>query len=224
MKDAMSDGANRVYKFIKEHNRYPKSLAMITSEGKKITLSKAQYMGLYQAENIFRIKNGRQPNYTTLNSTSNYPIVIDYQNYKMSCCPTSLSMASQMLFHYKSEKKCIEALGTKVKATGTSPDMLVNGAKKLGFKVTKIDRTAKSVKKAIESGCPVIMHIQTGGSTRPKCLGYINNFGHYILCYGIKNGYYLIADPTKGLKKCSFNAINRALNGRALSYYKIEPL
>lgn len=224
MKDAMSDGAKRVYKFIKEHGRYPNSLAMTKSDGKKITLNKGQYMGLYQAENIFRIKNGRQPNYTSLVSTSKYPLAIDYQNYKMSCCPTSLSMASQLLFHYKSEKKCIEALETKVKTTGTSPEMLINGAKKLGFKVTRIERNSKAVKKAIESGCAVIMHIETGGKSRPKCLGYLNNYGHYILCYGINGGKYLIADPTKGLKQCKFSSIDKALNGRNLGYYKISPL
>lgn len=224
LKAQMTDGANRVFKFIKENKRYPNTLAMITSENKKVVLKKEEYMGLYQAENIFRIKNGRQPNYTTLNSLSKHPLAINYQDYKMSCCPTSLSMVSQLLFHYKSEKQCIDALGTKIKTTGTSPQMLIDGAKKLGFKVEKISRNHKAVKQALDKGYGLIFHIETGGKTKPKCLGYLNNYGHYICCYGISGNKYLIADPTKGIKTCTFSQIDKALNGRTLGYYLIKPL
>lgn len=223
MKDAMTDGAKRVFKFIKEHERYPKTLRMVDSTNKSHVLTKAQYMGLFEAENIFRIKHGRQPNYVTYNSTASNPLVLDYQDGKMTCCPTSLSMCSQLLFHFKSENQCKKALKTDPKE-GTSPDKLVNNAKDLGFKVVVIGRDYKKVVKALDCGYGVIMHIETAKKTRPKCLGYTNNYGHYVCCYKAKNNKYYIADPTKGFKTCKASEIDKAKNGRDLKYYIIKPL
>lgn len=223
MKSAMTDGANRVFKFIKEHERYPKTLRMVDSTNKTHILTKEQYMGLFEAENVFRIKHNRQPNYVTYNSTANNSLALDYQDGKMTCCPTSLSMCSQLLFHYKSENECAKALGTD-KNKGTSPSQLINNANKLGFKVVVIGRDYKTVVKALSKGYGVIMHIETGNKTRPKCLGYINNYGHYVCCYQAKNNKYYIADPTKGLKVCKASEIDKAKNGRDLKYYIIKPL
>ena len=57
-----------------------------------------------------------------------------------------------------------------------------------------------------------------------KCLGFLNNYGHYILIYAVSEDYYFVADPTKGLKKCAFSQINKATNGRSINYYSVSPL
>lgn len=206
---------------IKNGKGLPKSIQMKDSNGKTHTIEKRYYNGLFESRNVFTLKNGRLPNYVTLNSTANNPLVMDYQDNGYTCGPTSLSMAIQMLYSYRSEKECAKKCGTVI-GSGTDPSNLVKGAKSLGYKLTKISRNYKSVKASIDKGFPVIAHIETGGNTKPGCLGYVNNYGHYILIYGASNDKYYIADPTKGIKKCEPKAIDKATNGRNLGYYKVE--
>lgn len=219
-KNTMQTTAKTINKQLKEGKGYPSTVTMKDMEGKNHKLSKKQYMGLFEAQNVFLIKNGRYPNYTTYNTTANNPLVMDYQNNGYTCCPTSLSMASQMLFNYKSEQTCAKTLKTAI-GSGTDPSSLVNNAPKLGFTATPIARNYTSVKKSIDKGYPVIAHIQTKPAT---CLGFVNDYGHYILLYGYdSNGYYKVADPTKGLKKCTPKILDKATNGRNIKYYSIKP-
>lgn len=219
-KAVMNTTAKILNKAIKDGKGYLSSVTMKDMNGKSHKIDKAHYMGLFEAQNVFILKHGRYPNYVTLNSTSSNPLVIDYQNTAYNCCPTSLSMASQMLFNYKSEQTCVKALGT-VQGSGTDPSKLVANAPKLGFTVSKIARNFSTVKKALQKGYPVIAHIQTKPA---KCLGYTGDYGHYILIYGYtKEGYYKIADPTKGLKTCSPSILDKATNGRSIYYYSVKP-
>ena len=214
----MANAAKTLRKNIKNGKGYLSYLTMKDMNGKSHKLTKAQYMGLFEAQNVFIMKNGRYPNYTTLNSTANNPLVMDYQDNGYTCGPTSLSMAIQMLFSYKSEKTCAKECGTVI-GSGTTPDKLINGAKKLGYKLTKISRNKTAVKNALTRGEPVIAHIQTKPAT---CLGYVGDYGHYILVYGLtSDGYYKIADPTKGIKKCKTSILDNATNGRAIHYYRV---
>jgi len=219
-KEEMNKASKTIRAYLKKNNKYPASVTMTEMDTKKSKkLSKKQYMGLFEAENVFRIKKGRQPNYVTLVGTASNPLVIDYQDWSMSCCPTSLSMCSQMLFNYKSEAQCRTALGTDKKA-GTSPSQLVSGAKKLGFKVTPVKRTAANIKAALAKKKPLIIHLETKPAT---CLGYAKNYGHYVCGYALtKDGKIKIADPTKGLKTCSISTIVKATNGRDLKFYIVE--
>ena len=165
----------------------------------------------------FYQKHGREPNYLTLNNTATYPMILNYQDDKYSCCPASLQMALMFLFDYKYESYLKKTLGTTT--NGTSPEKLVSGAKKLGYKVTRIDRNFKLVKKALEEYKPILMHIQTKPA---KCLNYLNDYGHWVCCYKVGDNTYYIADPTKGFKVCNMNTINKATNGRKIYYYTIE--
>ena len=217
-KTEMANAAKTLRKNIKNGRGYLSYLTMKDMNGKSHKLTKGQYMGLFEAQNVFIMKNGRYPNYVTLNSTANNPLVMDYQDNGYTCGPTSLSMAIQMLFSYKSEKTCAKECGTVI-GSGTAPDQLISGAKKLGYKLTKISRNKTAVKSALSKGEPVIAHIQTKPAT---CLGYVGDYGHYILLYGVTNeGYYKIADPTKGIKKCRANNIDNATNGRDIGYYRV---
>jgi len=217
-KAEMNAAAKTIRKHLKNMKGYPASINMRDMNKKVHKISKAYYMGLFEAQNIFIMKNGRYPNYVTLNSKANNPLVMDYQDNGYTCGPTSLSMAIQMLFGYKGEKKCATACGTVI-GSGTSPDMLINGAKKLGYKLTKISRNKTAVKSALSKAEPVIAHIQTKPAT---CLGYSGDYGHYILIYGMTNdGLYKIADPTKGLKTCKPSILDNATNGRSIHYYRV---
>ncbi len=217
-KNEMQASAKALRKNIKNGKGYLSYLSMVDMDNHPHKLSKAQYMGLFEAQNVFIMKNGRYPNYVTLNSTANNPLVMDYQDNGYTCGPTSLSMAIQMLFGYVSEKKCAKACGTVI-GSGTSPDNLIAGAKSLGYKLTKISRNKTAVKSALSKAEPVIAHIQTKPAS---CLGYVGDYGHYILIYGMTNdNLYKIADPTKGIKKCKPTILDNATNGRSLGYYRV---
>ena len=218
-KEEMNKASKTIRASLRKNNTLPSSVKMKDMEGKNHNMTKKQYAGLFESENVFRIKNNRQPNYVTFKSTANNPLVMDYQSYKMSCCPTSLSMASQLLYNYKSENECIKKLGTDVKEDGTSPSQLVNNAPKLGFKVKSISRNKQSVTNSLKLNKPVIAHIDT---SKAPCLEYSKNYGHYILIYAVKGDYYKVADPSRGLKQCKTTVLDTAMKGRKINYYSIS--
>ena len=220
LKNEMAKASKTIRKNIKDGKGLPKEIKMTDNNGKTHTIDKRHYNGLFEAQNIFIMKNGRYPNYVTLNSTANNPLVMDYQDNGYTCGPTSLSMAIQMLYSYTSEKECAKKCGTVI-GSGTSPDKLIAGAKSLGYKLTSIPRNYKSVLASLDKGKPVIAHIETGGKTKPACLSFVNNYGHYILIYRAVNSKYYVADPTKGLKKCDPSMIDKATNGRDIKYYSV---
>lgn len=222
-KAMLVDGANRMYKWLKKGEGYPNYLIMKDMDNKKEhKLTPKQYCGLYENMNVFILKNGRYPNYATLNSTANNPLVMDYQDKNYTCCSTSLSMASQLLWHYCSEKKCSEALGTAPKV-GTSPQQLINNAPKLGFKIIPIKRSASEVKKYLAKKYPVITHWQVDQSR--NCKGdYTGTFGHYGLIWNMTSTEYVVADPSKGVnRKYRFACMDNANKGYRQNYYVVTP-
>ena len=220
-KAELSSKAKTLRKLVKDGKGLPKTLKMKGTDNKEHTLSITEYLGLYQQKNIFLLKNGREPNYVGNQSKcSTLPIAMNYQDNGYTCCPTSFSMATMCLFGYVSESKASKVLGT-VYGSGTSPSDLVNNAPKLGYKVTRIKRNYDSVYKSLSKGKPVIAHIQTRPAT---CLGFQGDYGHYVLIYWCKKGYYYIADPTKGIKRCKASILDKATNGRDIGYYEVKPL
>ena len=219
-KNEMNKASKTIRASLKKNNTLPSFVKMTDMDNKKHDMSTKQYSGLFEAQYVFWIKNNRQPNYTTFHSTASNCLVQDYQSWSMSCCPTSLSMASQLLYNYHTEDQCIKALGTSKTGTGTSPSQLINNAPKIGFKVTQLPRNKSAVQNSLRLSRPVIMHIQT--KPTKNCLGYQGDYGHFILCYGITGDYYMIADPTKGIKKCKTSIIDKATNGRKIYCYSIQ--
>lgn len=57
-----------------------------------------------------------------------------------------------------------------------------------GCRYQSITRSASAIEDALRSGCLVILHLDKGYAN-----GYTGN-GHYIVAYGIKNGYVLLRD------------------------------
>lgn len=221
-KKQLLDGEKRLYEWLKRGTGHAGYLTLTDTNGKKRKLFSKEYNGLYESMNMFRLNNGRDPNYVVLNTKANNPLVFDRQNTSYNCCPTSLSMASQLLFHYKSEQECNKALGTSP-TSGTSPQQLIDNARKLGFKAVPIERTAKNVKNSLKKGFPVIVHFQTNQTH--DCKGeYIGSFGHYSLCWATTDTEYIIADPAKGVnKKYKFPCLNNANKGYRNNYYSIQP-
>ena len=220
--DAIVKASKTIRNNIKEGKGLPDTVTMKDSNGKSHKLNKKEYSGIFEARNVFILKHGRVPNYVTKNTIANNPLVMNYQDSSTTCGPTSLSMVAQMLYGNTSENAFAKAC--KTGSSGTSPENLISGAKSLGYKVSKIGRNSAAVKNSIRLGKPVVAHIETGGKTKPSCLGYVNNYGHYILIYGVSGDKYLVADPTKGLKKCAFAQINNATNGRSINFYSVSPL
>ena len=220
-KKELSDKAKVLRNAVKAGKGLPKTLKMKGTDNKEHTLSITEYLGLYQQKNIFILKNGREPltvgNHSKCSTLS---IAMNYQDNGYTCCPTSFSMATMCLFGYVSESKASKTLGT-VYGSGTSPSDLVDNAPKLGYKVTRIKRNYDSVYKSLSKGKPIIAHIQTKPAT---CLGFRGDYGHYVLIYWCKKGYYYVADPTKGQIRCKASILDKATNGRDIGYYEVKPL
>lgn len=220
-KTEYTDARKRIRTFIKANHRLPNYANIKAQDGKVHRLDKKEYVGLFRDYMQFCLKHNREPNYLTFNSTASYPLVVNYQDDKYSCCPTSLQMCMQMLFEYKSEAYVKKALGTN--KNGTTPTQLMTNAKKIGYKVTPIGRNFKSVKEALDKYSPVIMHIETIGAK--SCLGYKNSYGHYIMCYKADNGKYFVIDPTKGKHTCNTRTLEQATGGTSnRKFYKVEIL
>ena len=218
-KTELSNASKTIRASVKDGKGLPKSISLHDSNGKIRNLKVTEYLGLFQQKNIFILRNGREPNYVTFaTKCSTLPVAMNYQDTGYTCGPTSLSMASMCLLGYTSESTFAKACHT---TTGTTPDNLISGAKKQGYKVTRIGRNYESVYKSLSKGKPVIAHIQTAPAT---CLGFKGDYGHYVLIYWCKNKEYFIADPTKGMHKCKATILDKATNGRDIGYYEVKPL
>lgn len=217
-KKEYTDARKRIRQFIKNNHRLPNYCKIKNQQDRIDRLTRREYCGLFQGYNQFYLKHGREPNYLTLNSEANYPLVINYQDDPYSCGVASLQMCLQFLFDYKYESKIKKTLGTN--KNGTTPTQLITGAKKLGYKVTPIPRTFKEVKKALDSYSPVILQIET--KSAGNCLSYKNSYGHYIMCYKADTNKYYVMDPTKGPKVCNSTTLNKATGGGNRKFYKVE--
>lgn len=148
------------------------------------------------------------------------PVVWQRQPNSYTCGPTSLAMCSQIL----GDDTSISAFSNACDTTqnGTAPSDMISGARKLGFKVTPIGRSYSAVKNAIDAGKPVIAHVMT---ITMSCLGWLGNYGHYVVIYDYDDGYYHVADPTKGIAWCYKNQVDYATRGyEGIQYYSVERL
>lgn len=222
-KSQLLDGEKRLFKWLKRGEGPAGYLTLTEMDTKKkVRLYPPQYNGLYESMNLFRLKHNRNPNYVNLISTAKNSLVWNPQDNSYNCAPASLSMASEMLFHYKTESDCAKALGTS--RSGTSPQQLIDNAGKLGFKIVPIERKAKAVRDSLRLGFPVITHFQTDQTK--SCKGdYIGAFGHYSLIWGVTDTEYVLADPSKGVnRKYKFLCLDKSNVGYRQNYYSVRPL
>lgn len=220
-KEEMNKASKEIRASLRKNNTLPTFITMKDMDtGKKHDISKPQYAGLFENENTFILSRGRRPNYVTYKNTANNPLVFKAQSYSHSCACASLCMCSMMLYNYKSENQCIEALGTKKTTTGTAPSMLMNNIHKLDMKASIIPRNRQAVKNSLIKNMPIIAHID---SSKATCLNYSkNNFGHYVCIYGVDGDYYKVADPLRGLKSCKSSVLDNSMKNRKINYYAIS--
>ena len=216
-KTEMKTAAKTIRKNIKKGNGRPEKIKMTDTNGDTHKLKLKQYLGLFKQWNIFRLKNGRYPNYVTYVGKSKEPTVINYQDNGYQCACASFNMALQSLFDWEDETTIAQAFNTG--KYGTSPSDMINGAKKFGYKIQPINRNQKALQKAFTKGYGVIAHIDT---IKAPCLGYKNNYGHYINIQRItKAGNYRVFDPTKGVLSVKPSCIDNAMLNRTLNYYQV---
>jgi len=217
-KAEMKNGAKVIRKNIKKGGGRPKKIKMEDTTGDKHKLKLKQYLGLFKQWNIFRLNNGRFPNYVTYIGKAKEPTVINYQDNGYQCACASFNMALQSLFDWEDESTIAKAFNTG--RYGTGPSDMINGAKKFGYIVEPIGRNKKSLQKAFDKGYGVIAHIDT---IKAPCLGYRNNYGHYINIQRItKAGNYRVFDPTKGVISAKPSCIDNAMLDRTINYYQVR--
>lgn len=222
-KSEMNKAKKYLRNYLKSNKKLPNSIRMVEMDNNKtITIKKGEYEYLFEAQHLFIKNNGYQPNWVTKNGTSTNAVIQNYQTDIYTCAVFSFQMCGQYLFDWLSPSRIRKAFKTNV--NGTTPANMINGAKELGYRVTAIKRNYSAVKKCLDSGIPVIAHIQTGGNTKPACLGYQYDYGHYVHLNKAYDNKFLVADPTKGLKTCSSSQITKATGGRDIKFYKVEIL
>lgn len=223
-KDEMNKASKTIRASLKKNNTLPTFVSMKDMDtGKKHDVNQKQYAGLFENENVFRLSHSRQPKFVTYKNTANNPLVYIHQKWSHSCCCASLSMASMMLYNYKSESECCKQLETKKTSTGTPPSNLLKYIGRLGMKATVIPRNKQAVTNSLHLISPVLAHIDSSQAT---CLNYNKdkkqNFGHWITIYGVSGDYYKIADPLRGLKQCKTTILDKAMLNRKINYYAIS--
>ena len=97
------------------------------------------------------------------NTSRNYPIFYDSQEYingyRYTCGPTSMSMISQGLNCYSSEKKLADVYSTTAKS-GTSESVIISRSPSVHMLLTNIANTKDAVKNALISGNMIYWHIK----------------------------------------------------------------
>lgn len=86
------------------------------------------------------------------------PIYYDRQDTGYTCGPTSMSMISQALNFYRSEKYLFSTFKTTT-SDGTSESSIIKYAPNVNMKVINIPNTKNDVKTALKSGAGVLWHI-----------------------------------------------------------------
>ena len=219
-KAEMQKAMKTVRENVKQGEGQPLQLKMKDMNGKTHLMKKNQYCGLFDNGAKFFIHNGRQANWVSYLYDSPTGFVGQEQPNSWTCGSTSLANASTQILNYKTELQCRKAC--KTTTNGTSPSNLIQGAKTLGIKVEKINRTFNAVKSSINKGYGVIAHIQT---ENVPCLNYKKSYGHWVSIYNTTQDYkFKVYDPSRNYKVCNANQIIKATGGRNLHFYAVKPL
>ena len=134
-----------------------------------------------------------------------------YGNYGTSniaisgCGPTSLAMVVAALKKDNSVTpyeiaKLAEEKGYYVENSGTTWDLIREGAKDYGLKVNELPLSESSMKNALNNGHYIILNLRKGDFT-------IN--GHYIVVTGVENGKFKVNDPNSLLRSNMLWVFNR---------------
>ena len=121
------------------------------------------------------------------------------------CGPTSLAMVVAALKKDNSVTpyeiaKLAEEKGYYVENSGTTWDLIREGAKDYGLKVNELPLSESSMKNALNNGHYIILNLRKGDFT-------IN--GHYIVVTGVEDGKFKVNDPNSLLRSNMLWEFNR---------------
>lgn len=188
----------RIKKIIKNYDEYPEKLLMSLSMNIELTPFVIDYpskKGKVYSEDVGDYE-GDMPRLFQWDERWGYG---DYgtSNIAVSGCgPTSLSMVVVALKKDKTVTpykvaKLAEEKGYYVENSGTSWDLIREGAKDYGLKVNELPLSESSMKNALNNGHYIILNLRKGDFT-------IN--GHYIVVTGVENGKFKVNDPNSLLR------------------------
>ena len=103
---------------------------------------------------------------------------------------------------------------TKTERKGTNLYGLKNGAQQLGLEAEVLSGTAEDFENGLKNGeitFPLIAHIVSD-----------EGMLHYVVIYGIRDRYFVVADPAKGRKKVSFEYFFEQWTGYIVTFKKTD--
>lgn len=134
------------------------------------------------------------------------------QHDQRDCGAACLSMVAAHYGRRLPISRCREL--TKTDKSGTNLYGLVSGAEKLGLKAEALSGTPDELTEGIakgEIGVPFIAHTVSE-----------DGMLHYVVVYGWKNGYFLLADPGKGKRRVRAEAFFACWTGYIVTFEKTE--
>lgn len=188
----------RIKKIIKNYDEYPEKLLMSLSMNIELTPFVIDYpskKGKVYSEDVGDY-DGNIPRLFQWDERWGYG---DYGTSSIAvsgCGPTSLSMVvvalkkDKTITPYK-VAKLAEEKGYYVENSGTTWDLIREGAKDYGLKVNELPLSESSMKNALNNGHYIILNLRKGDFT-------IN--GHYIVVAGVENGKFKVNDPNSLLR------------------------
>ncbi len=188
----------RIKKIIKNYDEYPEKLLMSLSMNIELTPFVIDYpskKGKVYSEDVGDFE-GNIPRLFQWDERWGYGSYGTSSIAVSGCGPTSLSMVVVALKKDKTVTpykvaKLAEEKGYYVENSGTTWDLIREGAKDYGLKVNELPLSESSMKNALNNGHYIILNLRKGDFT-------IN--GHYIVVAGVENGKFKVNDPNSLLR------------------------
>ena len=188
----------RIKKIIKNYDNYPEKLLMSLSMNIELTSFVIDYpskKGKVYSEDVGDYE-GNIPRLFQWDERWGYGSYGTSSIAVSGCGPTSLSMVVVALKKDKTVTpykvaKLAEEKGYYVENSGTTWDLIREGAKDYGLKVNELPLSESSMKNALNNGHYIICNMRKGDFT-------IN--GHYIVIAGVENGKFKVNDPNSLLR------------------------
>ncbi len=188
----------RIKKIIKNYDNYPEKLLASLSMNIELTPFVVDYpskKGKVYSEDVGNFE-GDMPRLFQWDERWGYGSYGTSNVAISGCGPTSLSMVVVALKKDKTVTpykvaKLAEEKGYYVENSGTTWDLIREGAKDYGLKVNELSLSESSMKNALNNGHYIILNLRKGDFT-------IN--GHYIVVAGVENGKFKVNDPNSLLR------------------------
>lgn len=185
---------SRINNIIENYNNYPEELLNMLSKNigmYDFVIKYPEKKGNVYSDNIGKVLKGTFPLLLQWDERWGYADYGDSSIAISGCGPTALSMVIAGLTGDNSITpytiaKFSEKNGYYLKNSGTSWNLMNDGAKKLGLNSKEIALSKDTIYSALENGHPIICSMRKGDFTTT---------GHFIVLVGIEEGKIKINDP-----------------------------